>query len=70
MMQYYQLFVDAWRLFRKLSQMAEDADPFWDQMVGETCELAKRYGDRPFAVEIMCAIANELERIAKTRRHE
>ena len=67
MMEYYRFFVDAWRFFRRQYQSAEDRDEWWEQMLTEASEIAKKYGNCRFALDIMMAVANELERIAKDK---
>lgn len=67
MMEYYQFFVDAWRYFKRFYQTATDRDDWYGQMVEEADKLCQTYKERPFAIDILCAIQNELERIAKSR---
>lgn len=69
MMDHYRFFVDAWRFFKRFSQSATDKDDWWDQMITEAEEICQRYADCLFAINTMCAIQNELERICKTREN-
>ena len=62
MMEYYRFFVDVWRFFKRYYQSAENKDEWWDEMVNAAGGLSKQYGDKPLAIEFLCAIANELER--------
>lgn len=62
MMRYYQFFVDAWRFFKRYYQSAEDKDEWWEEMISSANAITKEYKNRPFAIAVMCAITDELER--------
>ena len=66
---YYRVLTDAWRFIRNSIQTFEDTEAWWkwDAMVAGASEIAKKYGNCRFALDIMTAVANELERIAKDK---
>ena len=71
-MEYYQFFVDAWRLFKKYKSIATNSEEYFAAVVEATKKLVERYRHRPFAEDITLAIVDELVRIAKAKgeQHE
>lgn len=66
-MEYYQFFVDAWRFFKRYKDIATDTQEFYDSVLEAAEKVAKRYGERRFAMNVMIALVDELEAIAKER---
>ena len=60
----FSLFCDSWHLYRKyiLSKLNEkDLDEF----IRESGELFRKYGQDPFAKDLLLAVTNEIERKEK-----
>lgn len=66
-MEYYQFFVDLWRLFKKHKEIAVNSEEYFAALVEATDELIKKYQYRQLAIDITLAVVKELERIAKRR---
>lgn len=65
-MEYYHFFVDAWRMFKKYRTSAANTEEYFDTMIDAASTLVKKYSRiDSFALDIMKAIVNELERIVK-----
>lgn len=66
-MEYYQFFVDVWRLFKKYKEIAVNSEEYFAALMEATGELARKYQYRQLAIDITLAVVKELERIAKRR---
>lgn len=57
----FNLFCDIWQLYRKyiLSKLDEKE---LDEFVQESGEIFRKYGQDPFAKDILLAVTNEIER--------
>lgn len=66
-MEYYHFFVDAWRFFKRYKDIATDTQEFYESVLESAEKIAKQYGERKLAVNIMIALVDELEVIAKGR---
>ena len=62
--EYHLIFTEAWRLFKKYSNMKNDANS-WDALKNEIDDVRKRLGGAPFARDIMLAIYEEMGRVKK-----
>ena len=61
----FNLFCDSWQLYRKyITSELKDKD--LDDFVKESGELFQKYGQDPFAKDLLLAVTNEIER--KSRR--
>lgn len=60
----YNLFTDCWRYFRKYEDV-KDEDSYWENVVNESGELSKKYNNDKFAIALILAVIDELERIYK-----
>ena len=60
----YNLFTDCWRYFKKYVDVS-DEDIYWENVVGESGELSKKYNNDKFAIALLLAVIDELERIYK-----
>lgn len=63
MMDYYKMFVDAWRFFQKYSWY-DGSDAASEKMIAAAHEVVERYHSK-FFEQIITAIVGELERKAK-----
>ena len=54
----FNLFCDSWQLYRKYITKDKDLDDF----IGESGELFQKYGQDPFAKDLLLAVTNEVER--------
>lgn len=60
----YNLFTDCWRYFKKYVDVS-DEDIYWENVVSESGELSKKYNNDKFAIALLLAVIDELERIYK-----
>ena len=68
---YYQIWSEAWKLFRKWALDFQDDDSFWQRAVKEAGEFSAQYKDTEFARfanRIMIDILEELETKALGKR--
>lgn len=65
----YNLFTDCWRYFKKYADV-KDEDIYWENVVGESGELSKKYNNDKFAIALILAVIEEFERKAKELREE
>lgn len=63
----YEEFTTVWRFFKKYSDV-KDTDEFWEQVVNESNEISKKYGECKFVISLVLAVVDELERIYKEMR--
>lgn len=54
----FNLFCDSWQLYRKYVLKEKDLDGF----IQESEELFQKYGQDPFAKDLLLAVTNEVER--------
>ena len=57
----FNLFCDSWQLYRKYIAKALNADDL-DGFIQESGELFQKYGQDPFAKDLLLAVTNEVER--------
>ena len=58
------LFCDSWHLYRKyITSELKDKD--LDDFIRESGELFRKYGQDPFAKDLLLAVTNEIERKEK-----
>lgn len=60
--QYYNMFTDVWRLFRKYQDISTDEE--WQQLIVDGKELIERY-QTSFCQKLVMEVFFELERIHK-----
>lgn len=63
-MDYFELYKDVWN-FHKKYQQVQTTDEYWQQVVDESNQIAKKYNQCKFAKDLLLAIIGELERIYK-----
>ena len=64
--QYFAIYTDAWKLFKKYSNPIEDEE-FWDSLQQEVQLVYEKY-KTPFSKEILVNTVNEIDRIYRLRR--
>lgn len=67
---YWKMYADVWAFHKKYICGACDDDSFWEQVVSESNEIAKRYHENKFIVGLLLNEINEMERIYKSRKRE
>ncbi len=66
-MEYYHFFVDTWRFFKRYKDIATDTQEFYESVLEAARKITRQYGERRLAMNIMIALVDELEAIAKGR---
>lgn len=61
----FNLFCDSWQLYRKYITKALNEDDL-DGFIKESGDLFKKYGQEPFAKDLLLAVTNEVERKSRT----
>jgi len=64
-LEYYQFFVDAWRMFKKYKAIAVNTEEYFDAVFETAQKLENRYRNHRFAVDIVRVIVEELRQIAE-----
>lgn len=64
--QYFAIYTDAWKLFKKYSNPIEDEE-FWNSLQQEVQLVYEKY-KTPFSKEILVNTVNEIDRIYRLRR--
>lgn len=57
----FHLFCDIWQLYRKYISKALNEDDL-DGFIQESGDLFRKYGQDPFAKDLLLAVTNEIER--------
>ena len=60
----YSLFSDTWRFYKRFMDV-QLLDEYWEAVVMESDQLAKRYGNSKLVVALIFAVVDELERKSK-----
>lgn len=60
----FHLFCDSWQLYRKYITR-ELEEKTLDDFIRESGELFQKYGQDPFAKDLLLAVTNEVERKSK-----
>lgn len=58
------MYKDVWNFYKKYSKVQTD-DVYWEAVVDESGQIAKKYDNQKFAIALLLAIIDELERIYK-----
>ena len=65
----YDMFTSAWRFFKKYAVVEDkDNDKFWEQVVDESSEISKQYGECKLIIKLVLAGITELERMYKEKK--
>ena len=57
----FHIFCDSWQLYRKYISKALNEDDL-DGFIQESGDLFRKYGQDPFAKDLLLAVTNEIER--------
>lgn len=60
----YGMFTDAWKFYKKYADV-QQSDEYWDAVVSESGQIAKKYDNAKLAIALLLAAINELERKSK-----
>ena len=60
------MYKSVWDFHKKYSDVRED-DSYWEWVVNESSEIAKRYNECKFVVNLLLTVVTELERIYKEK---
>ena len=60
----YGMFTDAWKFYKKYADV-QQSDEYWESVVDESGQIAKKYDNHKFAIALLLAVIDELERIYK-----
>lgn len=63
----FQIFSDVWNFFKSYYQV-ESNDSFWDRLIEESNQIAKKY-DNKFANDLLIAVIKEMERKLKAKQN-
>ena len=63
-MDYWNLYKDVWNFHKKYSKVRPD-DAYEEVIVDESGQIAKKYDNHKFAIALLLAVIDELERIYK-----
>ncbi len=69
---YWQIYGDVFAFHKKYVEVKED-DEYWRQVICEASMLDKKYENLPekeFAKQLILAVLDELDRLAKERRSD
>ena len=61
---YWGLYQDVWNFHKKYSKVQTD-DAYWEAVVDESGQIAKKYDNHKFVIALLLAVIDELERIYK-----
>ncbi|MEY8519298.1 hypothetical protein AALC25_20890 [Lachnospiraceae bacterium 29-84] len=65
----YDMFTSAWRFFKKYAVVEDkDNDKFWEQVVDESSEISKQYGECKLIINLVLTGITELERMYKEKK--
>ncbi len=58
----YNAYTDCWRLYKKYAE-TKVTNEYWKNMVKESEQLAKKYDDSKFVVDLLVVTCDELQRV-------
>lgn len=64
----FQIFTDVWNFFKRYYQVRDD-DNFWNRVIEESNQIAKKY-DNKFANDLLISVIKEMERKLKNWKVE
>ena len=64
----YDMFTSAWRFFKKYAVVEDKDNEFWEQVVDESSEISKQYGECKLIINLVLAGITELERMYKEKK--
>ena len=60
----YGMFTDAWKFYKKYADV-QQSDEYWESVVDEYGQIAKKYDNAKLAIALLLAAIDELERKSK-----
>lgn len=60
----YGMFTDAWKFYKKYADV-QQSDEYWEAVVDESGQIAKKYDNAKLAIALILAAVEELERKSK-----
>lgn len=66
--EYYNIFTECWRLFKKYSNLVND-EAYWEEVVNQVEEFRRKYPGE-FPKELAYALVHELERRSRKDHEE
>lgn len=60
----YGMFTDAWKFYKKYADV-QQSDEYWEAVVDESGQIARKYGNAKLAIALILAAIEELERKSK-----
>ena len=60
----YGMFTDAWKFYKKYADV-QQSDEYWESVVDESGQIAKKYDNAKLAIALILAAVEELERKSK-----
>lgn len=67
---YWKMYADTWAFHKKFINGVDDSGEFWEAVVSESNEIAKKHSENKFIVGLLLNEINEMERIYKARPRE
>jgi len=67
---YWKMYADVWAFHKKYINGVNDSDEFWEAVVSESNEIAKKHNENKFIVGLLLNEIDEMERIYKARRKD
>ena len=58
------MFTDCWRFYKKYADV-QQSDEYWESVVDESGQIAKKYDNAKLAIALLLAAIDELERKSK-----
>lgn len=58
------MFTDAWKFYKKYTDV-QQSDEYWEAVVDESGQIAKKYDNAKLAIALILAAIEELERKSK-----
>lgn len=58
------MFTDAWKFYKKYADV-QQSDEYWESVVDESGQIAKKYDNAKLAIALILAAVEELERKSK-----
>ncbi len=58
----YNTFTDCWRLYKKYAE-TKVTNEYWQNMISESEQIAKKYNDSKFVVDLLVVTCDELQRV-------
>ena len=68
-MNYFEIYKDVWN-FHKKYQQVQSTDEYWEAVINESTQIAKKYDNCKFVRSLLLAIVDELERVYKELKQD